>query len=570
MIKRILFTFVFIFLSLSFYNNTVFAKIATKEQNGFELELYSITGETISPTEEKEAVAVLKQTFGYEGTEYKKGEDTIRCRTKIEIIEVKDKKYIIQIGESSQADGDEEYKPITMPPKSVIGIKTDWGFKQYYSFEELSSMYGYEGDEKSLKVGTKWDVLLICSGIEEKWESGSGNSVAGQRLTIKATKLYSGNDYNTGEQKQLNEGTQFVHVETIQEAVKNSFGKILSKIFMMFLELFRSVNGDGFQIILNTIETSNYAKGLGKIKPWTIDYEPEDILKDENKNAYINFSEDGTNNGVKGQAKKVVKAKDYGFKDKTPVPIIPVDLYTIATGEIKEFDVNFFENNSSEQDSKWIKIRNSFTTTVLHTVIYIGSAFLLSVLIWHGIYTVKGSILPKKSLTPQEKLIHKKRLHDIVISIIMLAGTIVVMNLCIHLTYWISGTIKVSETNEAPIRVILKDDEPIYSFSTNITGYFRYMSGISKVGKIGDKFMYTILYIVFVWMNILAVLCMFVRTIALMILSIKGPITAVLHSIDKEKFNHMSFQNWVVQYFEWSGIQIIFAIAYKIVLQVCF
>ena len=247
-----------------------------------------------------------------------------------------------------------------------------------------------------------------------------------------------------------------------------------------------------------------------------------------------------------------------------------MDLYTIATGEIKEFDVNFFENNSSEQDSKWIKIRNSFTTTVLHTVIYIGAAFLLSVLIWHGIYTVKESISPKKSLTPQEKFNHKKRLHDIVISIIMLAGTIVVMNLCIHLTYWVSGTIKVAETNESPIRVILKDDEPIYSFSTNITGYFRYMSGISKVGKIGDKFMYTILYIVFVWMNILAVLCMFVRTIALMILSIKGPITAVLHSIDKEKFNHMSFQNWVVQYFEWSGIQIIFAIAYKIVLQVCF
>ena len=200
----------------------------------------------------------------------------------------------------------------------------------------------------------------------------------------------------------------------------------------------------------------------------------------------------------------------------------------------------------------------------MHIVIYLSSAILIGVMIFHGISLVK------KSLTPDEKKKYVSRINEFVKSILMLVGSVVIMNLCIYFTNMIFNNLKVSETNEPPIRVILQNEDKIYSFSTNITGYTRYMSSISKVDKIGNKLTYTLFYIVLVWVNIIVVIAMFVRLIVLIILSVLGPVFAVMHSLGKEDSVQKKYQNWIIQYVIWTSIPIVLAIIYKIMLIVAF
>ena len=438
-------------------------------------------------------------------------------------------------------------------------------FKNYYSVDELISKYGYVGSKESIKIGDSWDVILIGGGSSEQWTSGSGNHTADEKIIVKAYELYSGDDYQKGEQEQLKDGTDFVKVDTIGEAIKKSIGKVLGKLFMMLLDLYRGTIGDGPQMILNSLQTSNYAKGFQKIKPWAIAYESKDILEDKNKNSYVNFSEDGSNEGADNQIPKNEEADENGFDKETEVPIIPVDVYSIVTGQIKEFDVNFFKKQSEEELSEWLKIRNNFTTTLLHIIIYVSSALLLGLLVWNGIS------IAFKSLTPGEKEKKVGMMNEFVVSVLMLVGSVVVMNLCIYFSDSIVKSIKVADTNEPPIRVILNDDdEKIYSFSTNITGYARYMSQITKVEQISQKFTYTLFYVALVWVNIITVICLFIRSFVLIVLSFMGPILAVLHSIQRESVLKMTFQDWVIQYLGWTSIIVFLALIYKIMLIVSF
>lgn len=564
MIKKILIIimFIYIFFNIFFYPTTSYGAIITKEANNFELTLYSNVGATINKEEKEKAISTLQKTFGYAGDKLSNGENTMRFRTKIKITEeskINEGKYIIQIGEDKR-NNDKEYKPIIMPSNGWFDVV----YKKYYSYEQLVSTYGCPEKKNALTVGSTWDVLLIGGGSQDSWTSGSGNHEANQKIVIKATKLYSGKDYNTGEQEQLREGTNFIEVESIGGAIKETIEKAVGKLLMMVLDLFRGLIADGPQMILNSIETSNYSEGIDKIKPWAITYEPEKILQDKNKNLYVNFSENGSNEGSDEQIPKYEEAKSNGFDKETEIPIIPVDLYSIVTGQLEEFDANFFSKPKSKNISEWQKIRNSFASTLVHIVIYLSSAILIGVMIFYGISLVK------KSLTPDEKKKYVSRINEFVKSILMLVGSVVIMNLCIYFTNMIFNNLKVSETNEPPIRVILQNEDKIYSFSTNITGYTRYMSSISKVDKIGNKLTYTLFYIVLVWVNIIVVIAMFVRLIVLIILSVLGPVFAVMHSLGKEDSVQKKYQNWIIQYVIWTSIPIVLAIIYKIMLIVAF
>ena len=129
--------------------------------------------------------------------------------------------------------------------------------------------------------------------------------------------------------------------------------------------------------------------------------------------------------------------------------------------------------------------------------------------------------------------------------------------------------IKDSE-KELPIRVVLKDSANIYSFSTNITGYARYMSENQNTDLIIQKLKYTIIYIVFVWLNIMAVIIMLIRMIAIIILSILGPMIAVAYAMKKQGILNLTYKTWTIHYALWSSIQLIFAIACRIILEVSF
>lgn len=398
-----------------------------------------------------------------------------------------------------------------------------------------------------------------------------GNGNAG--IAIYLDSIYTKGDMEEGRNIVLSDKNTEIAAVKGTEEVKNPFEEILAKLLMTLIDLLRAFYGDGPQILINTIQTSTFTNGIKKFVPWEITYEGEEYIQDVNKNLYVNFSQDGSNEGTGGQKKKTVLASQNGFSEETLIPVIPVDFYTMAAGKVSAFDTNFLtgQNNKKlhEDGSAWVIIRN-LAAALIHITIYIGAAFLLGSLIIHGISIVNSIYIKHEEETPEKRKEHIDGIHNFSKSLMLLIGSVIIMGLCIFVSNALFEDMKVTDTNEFPIRVILKDSEKIYSFSTNVTGYVRYMSQISNASLIGDKFMYTVIYIVFVLINVAAVICMFVRFWMLMGLSIIGPLIAVANSMNKKELFGMTYQEWTISYIKWSSIQLIFAIAYRIMLEVSF
>lgn len=563
MIKKTTLIFILIIFIILFYTQNTYAA----KSNNINYKIVSIdagwgygSGDT-----EKRALESLSG-FGYEG----EMKDEIRWETTISFctnsiayydINKNGKYWKIQIGNSYIEE--------------EINFDTA---KQRYACEEKKPTdneikKALNGNGKKYVKVFSYDAVIIAKKDLSNMatsQDATGNGNAG--IAIYIDSIYTGKEMEEGRNVQLSDkNTKIAAVEGTEEA-GNAFTEIIGKLFMIIIELHRGFYGDGPQILLNTIQTSTFAKGISRLIPWNISYEGEEILKDANKNGYVNFKQDGTTDEKIGQKIKKVYANENGFDEKTPIPIIPVDFYTMAVGKISAFDINFLtgQNNAElhSEGSAWIIIRN-LAASIIHITIYIGAAFLLITLIIHGINIIKG-IYIKTEETP----IEKKKKHDgikkFATSLLLLIGSIIIMSLCIFVSDMVFEDIKTTETSEFPIRIVLKDSDNIYSFSTNATGYVRYMSEISNVSLIGDKLMYSIVYIFLVWINCIGVICMFVRFVALIILSIMGPIIAVGYAIDKKDVFNMTYQQWTLLYIGWSSIQLILAIAYRIILEVAF
>lgn len=400
-------------------------------------------------------------------------------------------------------------------------------------------------------------------------DTGNGND----SIVIYLDSIYTKGDMEQGRKIALSDKNTKMSATKGKKKEKNPIEDILAKLLMTLIDIHRASYGDGPQILINTIQTSTFTNGIKKFVPWEIMYEGEEYIKDVNKNLYVNFSQDGSNEGTGGQKKKTVLASQNGFSEETLIPVIPVDFYTMAAGKVSAFDTNFLtgQNNKQlhEEGSAWVIIRN-LAASLIHITIYIGAAFLLGSLIIHGISIVNSIYIKHEEETPEKRKEHIDGIHNFSKSLMLLIGSVIIMGLCIFVSNALFEDMKVTDTNEFPIRVILKDNEKIYSFSTNITGYVRYMSQISNASLIGDKLMYTVIYIAFVLINVAAVLCMFVRFWMLMGLSIVGPLIAVANSMNKKELFGMTYQEWTISYIKWSSIQLIFAIAYRIMLEVSF
>lgn len=563
MIKKITFIFILIIFIILFYTQNIYAA----KSNNINCQIVSIdAGWGYGSGDTEKRVLESLSGFGYEG----EMKDEIRWETTISFCTNSTSYYDI--------NKNGKYWKIKIG-NSYIEEEIDFNTaKQRYACEnkkptdnEIKKALNGNGT-KYVKIFSYDAVIIAKKDLSNMATShdATGNGNAG--VSIYIDSVYTGNEMEEGRNVQLSdENTKIAAVEGTEEA-GNAVTEILGKLFMVIIELHRGFYGDGPQILLNTIQTSTFSKGIHRFIPWNISYEGEEILNDANKNGYVNFSQDGSQNENNGQKKKEVYASENGFDEKTPIPIIPVDFYTMAVGKISAFDINFLtgQNNVKlhSEGSAWIIIRN-LAANLIHITIYIGAAFLLGTLIIHGIKIIKGIYISIEE-TPKEKKKQIDGIKKFVTSLLLLIGTIIIMSICIFITDMIFEDIKTTETNEFPIRVILKDSENIYSFSTNVTGYIRYMSEISNVSLIGDKLMYTIVYILLVWINCAGVICMFVRFVVLIILSIIGPIIAVGYAIDKKYIFNMTYQQWTLLYIGWSSIQLIFAIAYRIILEVAF
>lgn len=254
--------------------------------------------------------------------------------------------------------------------------------------------------------------------------------------------------------------------------------------------------------------------------------------------------------------------EDTRFTSKTAIPVVYADVYNMTFGKIPLLDCNFLTIDKIHEEESlgnlvWLKLRG-FASGIVHIVIYISAAFILIVLIIRAIQLVRNSID-----NPQNRRAQIEGLHKFVISVVMLISTILIMTLCMMLVKNILNKIQPEETVELPIRVNV--EEAGYSFSTNFTGYLRYMSGIRGVNKFIQKSVYTIFYIIVAAVNLIVAGTMLIRMIAMWFLAILGPIIVALYAINIEW--PMSYTTWIKSYASLAFVQVIMAIICKIVLE---
>ena len=311
---------------------------------------------------------------------------------------------------------------------------------------------------------------------------------------------------------------------------------------------------DVAQNLLDSLVTAE----LGTIKDATILYSSGDIKSSPKINNYINIKD-----GPIEKADFPVDGTEEGYSSSTKIPFVPVDVYSVASGSVSNFDINFFtgRNNTIEhpKDSIWSNIVK-LVTGVIHIVIYLSAAFLLFSLIWHGINVVLNTVAPER------KAQHMGGLIDFAKAMLMFVGCVLIMALCIFLSDKLIKIIGLKKGPELPYTVSVTTAN--YSFSTNLTGYARYLTQITNIDKLGIKILYSFEYLALIIANIAVVLTMILRTMWIIILSIQGPIIAAGYGLQFKKIFGLEYKDWILKYVKWSSIPVFIAIGYTIITKV--
>jgi hypothetical protein len=250
-------------------------------------------------------------------------------------------------------------------------------------------------------------------------------------------------------------------------------------------------------------------------------------------------------------------------KDSPDIPVIPTDIYSLAAGNIDILDINFLNGQDKNSNDIWLTIRNVISA-IIHTVYYVVAALLLTSLIWHGIHVVKGSLTPKDA---QE---HKEGLNRFVKSVLMLIGTILIMSVSIFASQMFLEDVTDKDSEEFPIRVCVTDYDgngDTLSFSTNFTGYLRFMSETEDVTNFLQKGAYTISYIILAIFNCIAAVFMILRMILVMILAIVGAVAVGRYALTNKENAMTDYRRWAKVFITLAGAQIVLAIIVRLLLE---
>lgn len=528
---------IFVLLVGSF--NQTYAKIY-KRQNKNLVDISSNSGDGDT---EATAEAELKE-YGYEGN--------------IQDEMVWDAKITVYVDSDAYKDTNsntsKEYWNVKIGNKQV---------ESKVKFTEIQRKYACEEQEPTqVNENTKfeYDSVLIAERT-----TGSTNS----GIKIELREVYTGSDMAIGRNSQntssntsqnSNTGTNNSNSNNTKSKSKGKTSiieKIAGPIVMIVLDAVRAVL-DFFQMLCNMLVTSQYNTGINQIFPWRITYTYDDILSDPNKNQYVNVSK-GAETYSEDDTRKILDPIDgdkLGFDADTEIPIIPVDFYNLGYGNIGFLDINFFKVNTNihQSDSFWMKIRNIFAI-LMHVLIFLAAALLLSILIIRGIKIVWGS------LTPTEKKEQKEGLNDFLVAFVMLIGSIAIM---ILLIYFNNIFFKDTSLSEFPLRVSVEGTAD-YNFSANIAGYARYMTQINKVDEIKTKAAYVGLYLLVVSVNLYVTALMIFRLFYIMFLSLIVPIKSVGYAIGKKELFGMTYGQWVFNYAKGVAIQLVISLCYILI-----
>ena len=226
------------------------------------------------------------------------------------------------------------------------------------------------------------------------------------------------------------------------------------------------------------------------------------------------------------------------------VPLILVDVHTLLSDKVATLDINILDKDETLHNGKdsWIwDTARKFAVSLMRTAIYLSAATLITSLIFYGIVVV-GNVYQN----PETRAQRLEGLNRFVRSVLMLVGSVLIMALLISfgrmLTRWVLND---SNSMELPIRVEAK--EANRSFSTNITGFWRYKC---QSTILTHRFWAMIIYCVCVLFNLLLTLFMFFRFFAIIAYSIYGIILTVINVFNIERLDRirMPFLDWCFHY----------------------
>lgn len=476
------------------------------------------------------------------------------------------------------------------------------------SEDELREKFGFEGE--SPKVGNNWNVIIIATANFQRKSLSLLESV-GMGTTyqekgcyeIFINEIYYGEDYNRFKDIKIDSesigeemNSLLEDVAEIPEKIQNAYNvyKRARQYFEKISKVYRGVSkfmkspggfilenitdgikivfGDTVQMFANLIQTA-----VDGVDVWNLMYKYDELAGD-GKNAVLNkytkVSESSSTAGydkvitIESRKSNELEEEDRGFSKTTKIPVIPVELYGMAVGNISLLDINIFSVDASVHNTKnapWMYIRN-FAIYFMRISIYIMTAILLTMMIWHGLQTVM------RSVNPTDKIKHKNGFYKIIKCIGMLISVVLVMTICIYLCETFLKIAKLDEKTklEFPIRVVVKDKDQndVYQFSTNITGYVRYMVEMDSVEKYGEKAFYTLMYIILAFFNLIAAGVMLVRMLFMMFLGIIGPIIVGFYAFDREKSLPIKYPAWIRLYATTASLQIVLAIIYRLILEI--
>lgn len=537
---------------------------------------------------EEEVLKTLKQDYGYNGDIV----SPLRINTNVTITKTSkifwfSRKYKVKLGNKE--------------------------LDEKYTKEQLVSIFGYEGEEDP-KEGTSWPIIIGAdvhepdTTVDPSYRQ-KDTWIVHFEYTIKASEIWTGNDKpDTTETTDVDietgslMGTLNDTLDTVSEFLEDPIGNGCKFLLNILRTIF-----DGIQIIINMLQTSinhtltdfRLAYTYDELKAdseggknTTTNEEKEDDATETDKGAgnrdmYTKVSEFRRENYKKSWQKYIyIDGDEKGFTTDTEIPVIPVDIYNLAIGNLEFTDINFLtndeeENNQNNQEESPWKILRNFAVIIIRITIYLGCAILLTILIWHGVNIVKGSLD-----NPGAQVAHREGLKRFFVALLMLVGSVVIMALCIFANEMFLGKLK-SNSNEyeLPIRVNVRlsnngnssseadtnsesnSDTKGYSFSTNITGYIRYMAQIEDTDKCLEKAAFTLAYMAIVLLNVVAGIFMFLRMFIMLFLSILGPIVAVLHAVGIENKKILNYKTWAELYVSIAFVQVFLAIAVKIILE---
>lgn len=209
--------------------------------------------------------------------------------------------------------------------------------------------------------------------------------------------------------------------------------------------------------------------------------------------------------------------KEEVFNEKTKIPVIPIDIYSIVATDIKLLDIDFLSNNKQNDNKLWNLYRN-VVSVVSHSVLYICTALIIGIIIYRSILLVMSSYTSNPTVAEQSK----KIINNLVKGVIYIVAVYLIIAIMINFYKLVISAIT---TDTASKYIIRFNVNQVYSFNTNIIGGARYLTQSTNIAM---SYGWSWAYLAMAVFDLFCFLIMFVRTFLIGIFVITAPITAIV------------------------------------------